>query len=103
MWLSSAGIGMLAPGKQVGNAAIVPSFVKVPCTISSMRAFASGDCMSYLAFVFSLMAILKHSGAGVSPALAPLRLAGETPAPLFRQPRSSPHPNGQGGILLSSG
>src|ERR1035441_2018063 len=55
MWLSSAGMGMLAPGKQVGNAAIVPSFVKVPCTISSISAFASGECMSYLVFFFSPM------------------------------------------------
>src|ERR1035437_2851757 len=70
MWLSSAGMGMLAPGKPVGNAAIVPSLVKVPCTISSISAFASGECMSYLVFFFSLM------GDSLSP-----------------------HPNGQMGVL----
>src|ERR1035438_9031905 len=44
--LSSRTIGAVAPGKQVGNATMVPSRVYAPFRISSAKAMASGEFAS---------------------------------------------------------
>ncbi len=89
MWLSSAGIGELAPGKQVGKATMVPSFMKVPWTISSIKALASGERRLYRCFFCSFMAgCCSESSRG-----ALLSFAGEL--------ESTPHPDREMGILFA--